>query len=284
MSRLEHQILSLEKLDGFLGQHPMIWTRGEEDCIQDLLLWRRLAKCEPILVPCIQTVPLDETAILRPRFKPGDTTYTVIVTSPRAVTIVDRSAALRPYLSQARLCITHGAKTAELLQQAGYNTQLVRNVRTARELANWMTDSMNRREPVLFISPLEPAFNLVEFLTQEGFKAESLVCYKTLPGVPANQEKTLTYLLSERAIQKKTIWCFASPTAIKGLMATVQRLGLEPPRPYGVAVIGPTTAAAASSWFEKITISPENTVESLITTANGLKPDALLVRGPKSSG
>jgi uroporphyrinogen-III synthase len=244
-----------------------VWTRSEEDHAQDLISWQQIAGFEPHLVPCLNVVSLPESEWILPPFSLRPKGHTVIVTSARSVKIVDESPLLKPYLTHARQCITHGAKTGAKLEDLGYQTKIVENIRTARDLAQWVTKNQNLDEELVFISPSKPAFNMVGFLRDQGFKINPLICYETTAQVPPPFEKKLVELLAQDPSQRRTIWCFASPSAIEGLMATSERMGLKIPTPFGVAVIGPTTEEASRKYFQNSHVSNENTIESLIRTA-----------------
>lgn len=252
-------------------QPYFVWTRGEEECQEDLQVWAKIAGQRPILVPCLRVEAFAPEKIVLPKLNSNNLAPTLIITSPRSVKIMHESPILRPILAQAKICLSHGPKTSHILAQLGYPVRHINEARTARELAEWVLAHCAPQDPFLFISPREPAFDITHFLSSRRFQIQSLVCYETLAEVPDTYQETLRQILfASQGTSRQGIWCFASPTAVFGLMNSIHKWQLPQPAPSVVAAIGPTTAQAAARYFSNVTTSHRNTIEDLIRTACSL--------------
>ncbi len=259
--------------------HPLvIWTRSVDHWQEDLGLWRDLTSFVPWAIPCIKTqalaVPDFPWHQQGPLLKLGERSRSeliLIITSPRAVEIMNQDENLRTILLEASVRITHGPATAQAIRNLGLTVDLRNELRSSSQLATWIAETTPQTKPLLFVSPKEPAFDFQGFLKERGFQIQRLVCYETISRV----EPAFLGRLRLVTLQKPAhgVVCFASPSAVKGFVSECQERQWPLPDFKGVSVIGPTTAEEASRWFMDVTTAATNSLSDLIKTAIDLLPD-----------
>lgn len=218
----------------------------------------RTLGAEVVELPAIELEPLD--------FEPAaaDAFDWIVFTSANAVRYYWRAAPVRP--AAAKICAI-GPATAAALDALGHKADLVAEQHRAEGVAAALAAAGIEGKRVLLPAALATRDVLPRELGAMGARVTTLPVYRNI--VPAGLEAAAQALFAKGARPHWVV--FASPSAVKNLLAAVGRDAFEGVR---IAVIGPVTAEAARK--HGITVD----VEPAISTAESLA-DALaeFVRG-----
>jgi uroporphyrinogen-III synthase len=219
-------------------------TRAAEQAV-DLAARLAALGAEPLICPLIACAPPQDLAPLDEvvgHLAAYD--WLVLPSANAATALLERLAARGlpaeelKYLYIAAV----GPATAAACEARGLHAELVPAVHTAAGLLAELDDLGGRRVLLPHSDIARP--ELADGLRERGATVDAVVAYRTLPGPGA---AVLLDALRQGAVDAVT---FASPSAVRGLLAGLQAKGLssEAARELlaGVALvaIGPTTAAA----------------------------------------
>lgn len=185
----------------------------------------------------------------------------ILFTSGNAVTrLIERLRSHRPdgMQAMARLTIAAiGERTADAVEAAGLTVSVVPDIATAEDLSSAIDDSMLRGKRYLFPCSSIARTVLPDALRAAGASVEEVIVYRTVSPV-ATELDAVRDRLVDGSIR---VVAFFSPSAVRNV---VQLLGLKCLVTARIAVIGPTTAAAARQTGLEPTVQPvEHTAEAL---------------------
>lgn len=242
----------------------LVWTRAREDWQGDQPLLARLSGVDVLHIPCL------ETAALVMKVPPGPWDYAVF-TSRNAVQFALATPWFRPMLAAVKTCFTFGRKTHAQLVAAGLSSQLVDSAATGEELAHWLQGTLPKGARVLVPGAEVPAFDLAKALADCGFAAVSLPCYRTKSDASAADGSALPpQLIRELTGRLAGVVAFASPSAVTGFVKAFSPRENRLAATLTAAVIGPTTAATARRFFDKVQIAPKHDLDSLVALCRNL--------------
>jgi len=238
----------------------LVWTRALAEWTNDQPLVEAALPVDVRLVrlPClaIRPVPLKAT---RERYD------FVVFTSTNAAQQALADPAFLAQVKSARGTYTHGAATDAALRQHGLAPTLVRDVRTAAELGDWLTAKLPAGASVAVPSAADPAFDLAGRLARAGYGAEKVVCYQTAQSALDETGKPLSSEAKRRLGRELVgVVCFASPSAVRGFANGLSPRTTRLTRSLVAVAIGPTTAKVAAVEFEKVETAAENSIRALL--------------------
>ena len=237
----------------------MIWTRAVSDWGDDAVFLANY-QGKVLRIPCLSIVPL--LPALQPKTYPH-----VVVTSANALKLLERSAewqrCLRTAVFHCFGAVTHAALLARNLDVEQHQAD------GAAALCAQLIATLPRATEVAVLSAQEPAFPLTENLQQNGIKADKLIFYRTDIVARWADGSELQPQQCEELGREKHLVCFASPSAVLGLVARFKDCAARWQENFHALTIGATTAAVANQYFEGCDTCVEQTVAGLIATACG---------------
>ncbi len=268
----------------------VIWTRASEDWQKDVSQLKNL-KIFIQRVPCIKTsLSLKEGSIdaslahlitkqkLLLGLKNPSPTYKLIVTSPKAGKYLSEEKSLSPLWQNSDEIITFGAETRSMLCEIEGKKVSLLPAQNAKELGSYLVNNFRKTVPFLCVGPEEPAFALDNYLCEQGFASQYVSFYKTHTSIFSTDGKNLSSeeLLSFREELKKAteklLFCFCSPSALKGLKEglgsnALSALGKQHP----AFVLGSTTQQAVSRYFSVIHTAKKPQIRFMVDDLNAFK-------------
>ena len=233
----------------------LIWTRAVADLPSDRILLDAL-RVDVLHVPCIGIEALPKA----PSISSGiQHQAKIIFTSQNAVKICASWRETNPTafaaLAGASAFITHGRKTADLAEQLLHQAVQCIDTATSEALAREIVrNSHDTGTKFVWLSGEEVAFDLSARLESAGFTCPRIVVYRT-GAHPTNAEgqrmededlRAAREQLTRRVEGCRIAICFASPSSVAGWLEFAGNEPLLAPKFIAAAVIGPTTARAAT--------------------------------------
>ncbi|HIQ31816.1 MAG TPA: uroporphyrinogen-III synthase [Aquifex aeolicus] len=198
----------------------VLLTRQEEDIERDRKLFERYGFCV-VSMPMIRTVPLD--------FQPPREMDVVVFQSTKAVKYFLEKTSL----PEGVKVVAVGEKTQSALEERGIQVNLVPEESSAEGIVRAMPHG--KGETVLIPRSREGRMEAVEGLRKKGYRVITLNVYST---------EIVIYKPSEveEALKKVGFVVFASPSAVKGFFANLQKgRAMDMLKDIVVVAIGKTT-------------------------------------------
>ena len=120
-----------------------------------------------------------------------------------------------------------------------------------------MSNEIKKTAAVWFPRPLDVAFEVSDYLRAQGINVFDIAMYRTEP------LKTLDPALVQKLTAEPCIVCLASPSAVKSFVDIILSHDGGRFNRYTPVVIGPTTKAAAQSYFKEVIVASHTTLQSL---------------------
>lgn len=253
---------------GYLGPGArkapiLIWTRAAADLPVDKYLLNAL-RVDVLHVPCIGIETLTPPQRSEGSFQKKSR---IIFTSQNAVKICAAWRELDPAafttLASATSIFTHGRKTAELAEKLlDRPIQCIDSPTSEGLAAALLRDSSMSSTPMVWFCGEDVAFDLSSHLKSNGLDCERIPVYRTgaHPTDSTGQclvDEALAAAREQLALRVKgcrIAICFASPSAVSGWLKFAGSHALLVPKAISAAVIGPTTARAATeAGFARVT-------------------------------
>lgn len=231
----------------------IIWTRSLEHWPQDQA--RLKAKNLKVLhLPCIQTVKINKVHIPH-----TSSSHKVIVfTSERAAHFALGIASFVSLLHESRI-FSFSTKAKDILKD--FPVESFESIRSAENIASLLKIKIHPESHILLPGPKTRAVDLEYLLRTEGFHAQNLDLYETLPVLKVSDEEKEFYIQN---LEGPVF--FASPSACEAFANALSphknRLGKE----LKVLALGPTTQKFCKRYFEEVYVAGENSMESAIET------------------
>ena len=237
---------------------PLIWTRAVSDWGDDAGFLANY-QGQVLRIPCISIVPLLPAA--QPQTYPH-----VVVTSINAIRSLEQNKEWWQCLHTATFhCF--GATTHAALVARGIHVEQ-HQANSAASLCERLISTLPRPTSVAVLSALQPAFPLTETLQQNGISASRLIFYRTDVEACWGDGSKLQPQQCDALARKKHLVCFASPSAVLGLVARFKDCTGLWQQNFHSLTIGATTAATAEQYFEHCDVCDEQTVSGLIAMAS----------------
>lgn len=241
----------------------LIWTRAAADLPADQILLNAL-RADVLHVPCIGIEALPPPQAIKSGFQRE---AKIIFTSQNAVKICASWRNTEPKafaaLAAASEIITHGRKTADLAEKLLHRPVQCIDSATSEGLAG---DALRNRPtagtPFIWFSGEEVAFDLSAQLETDGFPCHRIAVYRTGSHPTDADGRQLVNRDLDAAREQLTLRvkdcriaiCFASPSSVAGWLEFAGSESLLAPKFISAAVIGPTTARAATeAGFSRVT-------------------------------
>jgi uroporphyrinogen-III synthase len=241
----------------------LIWTRAAADLPADQILLNAL-RADVLHVPCIGIEALPPPQAIKSGFQRE---AKIIFTSQNAVKICASWRNTEPKafaaLAAASEIITHGRKTADLAEKLLHRPVQCIDSATSEGLAG---DVLRNRPtvgtPFIWFSGEEVAFDLSAQLEADGFPCHRIAVYRTGSHPTDADGRQLFNRDLDAAREQLTLRvkgcriaiCFASPSSVAGWLEFAGSESLLAPKFISAAVIGPTTARAATeAGFSRVT-------------------------------
>lgn len=241
----------------------LIWTRAAADLPADQILLNAL-RADVLHVPCIGIEALPPPQAIKSGFQRE---AKIIFTSQNAVKICASWRNTEPKafaaVAAASEIITHGRKTADLAEKLLHRPVQCIDSATSEGLAG---DVLRNRPtagtPFIWFSGEEVAFDLSAQLETDGFPCHRIAVYRTGSHPTDADGRQLFNRDLDAAREQLTLRvkdcriaiCFASPSSVAGWLEFAGSESLLAPKFISAAVIGPTTARAATeAGFSRVT-------------------------------
>ena len=231
--------MSPERLAG----RRILITRPEEDAVRWVERLRKLG-AEPIVMPCLEIVPLADADTARTLRRALDRASWLVLSSRRGVEAVHEliGDAIPPRVQVAVVGPTSARAAAELLGRV----DIVSTESTARALARTLVERLRERggaEHVVVAGAANGRTDDEVALAEADVAVTRIALYATVPAAPAAVKRDL----GADGVQHVLL---ASPSAAEGLANRALV-----PADVQVITIGPTTTAAAAA--AGLTVSAE---------------------------
>lgn len=207
--------------------------------------------------PCIETVPLENGALLR--YTLSETWDWVVLTSPAGV------SAMRNALMQAgtdlralygmRFAVI-GAGTAQALAQYGIQADLVPEVYDGAHLARALTCAALPGEKVLILRAAQGASELTDILRAADIPFADIPTYETR--YQTDHAAVLQQALAQGNLDAVT---FTSASTVRGF---VEAVGAMDYTKFTALCIGKQTAAQAEAYGMQVKVAKKATIDSMI--------------------
>ena len=239
----------------------LIWTRALADWPADAELLRGAGNV--LHLPCIKTEGV-ELKNVAPAYD------ALVFTSAKAAQLGLAQAELKAAAAKTKKIYTHGTATAAALAALGLHAEVV-SVRTAEELATWLTTRLPASAKVGWPRADDPAFDLERALRANGFEVTSLVCYRTMTGLTDAKGKVLPApAVAKLQAELEGVVCFASPSAVQAFAEALRPKESRLQGALTAVALGPTTAKAAVPHFKTVRTAKDNELDALATLAREL--------------
>lgn len=236
-----------DRIEGKLKVKQIVWTRPAEDWETDKKLMR--ATHSVILFPLTRQVEIS------PKL-PSTPCDLVIVTSKKAASAFVQKCQLSKEAMHKPEYLTFGLETYKYLLSQNFKARLI-EAQSARKFAESLVSEIKKTAAVWFPRPLEVAFELSDYLRAQGVDVLDIALYKTEP------LKTVDPALVQKLTAEPCIVCLASPSAVKSFVDIILSHDNGRFNRYTPVVIGPTTKAAAQSYFKEVIVASHTTLQSL---------------------
>lgn len=225
----------------------IVWTRPAEDWDADKKLMRSTSN--------VLLFPLTRQVEICPKLpsKPCDL---VILTSKKAASAFVHKCALSKGEMHKPEYITFGLETYKFLLSQNFRARLI-EAASARKFAESLINEVKKNKAIWFPRPVEVAFEVSDYLRQQGMDVEDIAMYRTEP------VKNIEQNLIQKLTAEPCIVCLASPSAVKSFVDIILAQDGGKFNKYTPVVIGPTTKAAAQSYFKDVILSPNTSLQSL---------------------
>lgn len=225
----------------------IVWTRPAEDWDADKKLMRSTNH--------VMLFPLTRQVEICPKLpaKPCDL---VIVTSKKAASAFVHKCQLSKEAMHKPEYITFGLETYKYLLSLNFKARLI-EAQSGRKFAENLLMEIKKTAAVWFPRPLDVAFEVSDYLRSQGVEVHDIAMYKTEP------VKTIDPQLIQKLTADPCIVCLASPSAVKSFVDLILTHDGGKFNKYTPVVIGPTTKAAAQSYFKEVLVSSHTTLQSL---------------------
>ncbi|RYZ54857.1 MAG: uroporphyrinogen-III synthase [Proteobacteria bacterium] len=225
----------------------IVWTRPAEDWENDQKLMRSTQH--------VMLFPLTRQIEICPKLpqKPCDC---VILTSKKAASAFMHKAQLPKEALQKPEYITFGLETYKYLLGLNLKARLIES-QSAKKFAENLLLEIKKNAAVWFPRPIDVAFELSDYLRAQGLEVHDIAMYKTEP------VKNLDAAQISKLTADPCIVCLASPSAVKSFVDIVLTHDNGRFHRYIPVVIGPTTKAAAQSYFKEVLVASHTTLQSL---------------------
>lgn len=229
----------------------IVWTRPAEDWEADKKFMRSTNQ--------VLLFPLTRQVEICPKLpsKPCDL---VIVTSKKAATAFVQKCSLSKEAMHKPEYITFGLETYKYLLSQNFRARLI-EAPSAKKFAENLVNEVRKGCAVWFPRPLDVAFEVSEYLRTKGIDVQDIALYKTEP------LKTIDPALVQKLTAEPCIVCLASPSALKSFVDIVLAHDSGRFNKYTPVVIGPTTKAAAQSYFKEVMVASQSSLQSLYEKA-----------------
>lgn len=236
---------------------PLIWTRAVTDWGDDAVFLANY-QGQVLRIPCISIVPL--LPALPPQTYPH-----VVVTSVNAIRYLEQS---KDWWKCLHTAVFHcfGATTHAALVASGRRVEQYQ-VDDAAALGERLLGTLPRSTRVAVLSAQQSAFPLTETLHQHGIDASKLIFYRTDIEARWSDGGRIRQRQCEKLAREKHLVCFASPSAVLGLVAKFKDCTGLWQQNFHAITIGATTAVTAKQYFERCDICAEQTIRGLIARA-----------------
>jgi uroporphyrinogen-III synthase len=225
----------------------IVWTRPAEDWEADKKLMRSTNH--------VMLFPLTRQVEICPKL-PANLCDHVIVTSKKAASAFVQKCQLSKEALHKLEYITFGLETYKYLLSLNFKARLI-EAQSARKFAESLVSEIKKPAAFWFPRPLDVAFEVSEYLRSQGVEVHDIAMYKTEP------VKTIEPALIQRLTADPCIICLASPSAVKSFVDIVLSHDNGKFGKYTPVVIGPTTKAAAQSYFKEVLVASHTTLQSL---------------------
>ncbi len=229
----------------------IVWTRPAEDWEAD----KKLMRSTQNVLLC----PLTGHIGICPKL-PAKLCDVVIVTSKKAATAFVHKCQLSKEAMHKPEYLTFGLETYKYLLSQNFRARLI-EAQSARKFAENLAPEIKKTAAVWFPRPLDVAFEVSEYLRAQGLDVQDIAMYRTEP------VKVVESPLLQKLTAEPCIVCLASPSAVKSFVDIVLNQDNGRFNRYYPVVIGPTTKAAAQSYFKEIAVSSQTTLQSLFDKA-----------------
>jgi uroporphyrinogen-III synthase len=215
-------------------------------------------------IPIIKTLhwPLTELKAL-PISKPKGQPESVIVTSRFALERIITDETFEALRVSSIVFITFGEKTYERLKTAGYHAQLIQ-ADGAKEMCEKLIGEQKRY--VWYIASDKPAFDVVSYLQNHGWKAEHIKAYSSQP----RSITDLAVSMPSSENLSAAMICFANPLAVEAFANVksqfLAKLNLDTKNLTYLA-IGKTTKAQCEKRLGPCAIATHKDFKSLYLSA-----------------
>lgn len=225
----------------------IVWTRPLEDWEADKKLMRSTNN--------VLLFPLTRQIEICPKLpsKPCDM---VIVTSKKAASAFVHKCQLSKDAMHKPEYITFGLETYKYLLSQNFRARLI-EAQSARKFAENLISEVKKNVAIWFPRPLDVAFEVSDYLRAQGLDVEDIAMYKTEP------LKTLDQNLVQKLTAEPCIVCLASPSAVKSFVDIILAQDSGKFHKYTPVVIGPTTKAAAQSYFKEVIVAANTSLQGL---------------------
>ncbi|RZA27227.1 MAG: uroporphyrinogen-III synthase [Proteobacteria bacterium] len=225
----------------------IVWTRPAEDWETDKKFMRSTNH--------VMLFPLTRQVEICPKL-PSTPCDHVIVTSKKAATAFVQKCQLSKEALHKPEYITFGLETYKYLLGLNFRARLI-EAQSARKFAENLVSEIKKTAAIWFPRPVDVAFEVSDYLRSQGVAVYDINMYKTEP------VKTIEPALIQKLTADPCIVCLASPSAVKSFVDIVLTHDNGKFHKYTPVVIGPTTKAAAQSYFKEVLVSSHTTLQSL---------------------
>jgi len=225
----------------------IVWTRPAEDWDNDQKLMRSTQH--------VVLFPLTRQIEICPKLpqKPCDI---VILTSKKAASVFIQKSQLSKEALAKPEYITFGLETYKYLLGLNFRARLI-EAQSAKKFAETLSQEIKKTASVWFPRPIDVAFELGEYLRSKGLEVYDIAMYRTEP------LKSVEPAQLQKLTADPCIVCLASPSAVKSFVDIILSHDNGRFNRYLPVVIGPTTKAAAQSYFKEVLVASHSTLQSL---------------------
>lgn len=207
--------------------------------------------------PCIETVPLENSALLR--YTLSEAWDWVVLTSPAGVSamvhaLMQAGTDLRALYGMRFAVI--GTGTAKALEQYGIQADLVPEVYDGAHLGEILTETVQLGEKVLILRVAQGTPELTNMLREADIPFADIPTYET-----RYQTDCASTLQAELAAGNLDVVTFTSASTVRGFVEAVEKVDCTK---FTALCIGEQTAAQAKAYGMQVKVAKKATIDSMI--------------------
>jgi predicted DCC family thiol-disulfide oxidoreductase YuxK/uroporphyrinogen-III synthase len=253
-----------------ITEPKIFWTRAADDRKHDSTLFESNQELL-VNVPCIRTESLEQV------FWPDHHIDILVMTSKTCLRMAMASEFGRRTIAQSTTIVSFGKKTSMAIEDSGHQVLMPENVHSAEELSIWLMGWAKTDSVIRVLGPEHPAYPMAESLQAKGLNARNIPIYRTINVVPKSVVFSREYrevlaacdLRDSQAKALQSVVCFASPSAVKGFLAWLDREQVALDH-FIALTFSKSTLELVKKHFGRFLYAPENSIESLAKAASSV--------------